>query len=113
MGNQSGRIALADAARPVLGDAMVLFILLQAFDSFTTWLGFRVGSAESSTFIRHLLPSLGAVGAIVFTKAVAILLMLRIQRNERVVRIVNYWYGVIVIWNLTVIWSAALHLGTR
>jgi hypothetical protein len=107
-GEQTGKLLVGQP--PVLGDAMVLFILLQAFDSFSTWLGFRVGSGESSAFIRQLMPALGGVGAVALTKAAALLLMLRIQHNERVVRAVNYWYGVIVVWNLAVVWSTAWRL---
>jgi hypothetical protein len=86
------------------GEATVyvqVFLYLQVLDLLTTLVGFKLGIPEASPFIRSLLhygPSF-AVGA---SKIVALgLAGLCVGLNRSyLVRWINYWYAMLVIWNL-------------
>lgn len=90
-----------------------VFIYLQLLDLLTTLLGFRVGAAEASPFIRMLMHAGPAVGVIA-SKAVALGLGALCVRSGKmhVIRWATYWYGALVVWNLMVMIAApgpALH----
>ena len=81
-----------------------VFLYLQLLDILTTWVGFRLGLAEASPFIRYLLrmgPVVGLLGA----KLVAVLLgAFCVWRHRfRVIQIINYWFAALVFWNLALI----------
>jgi len=83
------------------------FIYLQLLDFMTTVLGFRLGAAEASPFIRllvHFGPALG----VAVSKALAIALggvCVWLKKN-RIISWINYWYAGLVFWNLCVIMQA-------
>jgi hypothetical protein len=81
-----------------------VFLYLQVLDVMTTWLGFRLGLAEASPFVR-LLMHWGPLTGVLVSKAVALGLGAVCVRRRRyqVIHIINYWYAALVIWNLTLI----------
>jgi hypothetical protein len=80
-----------------------VFIYLQLLDLLTTLVGFRLGAAEASPFIRlfmHASPALG----ILASKAVALALgafCVYIRKNY-VIRWAAYWYSGLIVWNLMI-----------
>ena len=81
-----------------------IFLYLQLLDLLTTLVGFKVGAAEASPFIRvmmHAGPALGVLSS----KALALALggVCVYQKRMHLIRWVSYWYGALVIWNLAVI----------
>ena len=81
-----------------------VFLYLQLLDLLTTLVGFMVGAAEASPFIRvmmHAGPALGVLSS----KALALALggVCVYQKRMHLIRWVSYWYGALVIWNLAVI----------
>jgi hypothetical protein len=84
-----------------------VFLYLQLLDFLTTMLGLRLGAAEISPFIRHLMRVEPAVG-VAASKLIAIMLAgwCLWTRRERVVRWVNYWYASLVVWNISVLLNA-------
>ena len=83
------------------------FIYLQLLDLLTTLIGFKLGAAEASPFIRVLMhagPALG-VGA---SKVLALglgALCLHLQKPH-LIRWANYWYAGLVVWNLMIMLAA-------
>ena len=80
-----------------------IFVYLQILDLLTTLVGFRLGAAEASPFIRilmHFGPAAGVVLSKLFALGLAgVCLYLK---KDHVVRWITYWYGVLIVWNLTV-----------
>jgi hypothetical protein len=83
---------------------VLTFFCLQAADVLTTLVGFRVGLAEASPFIRYLM-QLGPFAGLLGSKCVAIVLggFCVWRRSFRLMSLVNCWYGALVIWNLALI----------
>lgn len=81
-----------------------LFVYLQLLDILTTWIGLRLGLAEASPFVRHLM-QLGPAAGLAASKVVAFFLAgLCVWLNRRhVVRWINYWYAALVVWNMALI----------
>ena len=77
-------------------------------DLLTTLVGFRLGAAEGSPFIRlfmHAGPALG----IFASKAIALALgafCVYIRKNH-LIRWATYWYSGLVVWNLMVMLVSA------
>ena len=94
-----------------LAPTLQVFLYLQLLDFLTTILGFRLGLSEASPFVRMLTqwgPSLG----IGLSKVVAITLALTclLLNRPRVLKLINYWYAVLVAWNLSLmILAGAVH----
>jgi hypothetical protein len=89
-----------------------IFVYLQLLDFLTTILGFRLGAAEASPFIRlliHIGPALG----VAFSKGIALALGgYCVWRNKpRVISWINYWYAGLVVWNLCIILRALQGIG--
>src|SRR5215467_356809 len=80
-----------------------IFVYLQLLDLLTTLVGFRVGAAEASPFIRMLMHVGPATGVIV-SKVLALGIgALCIAVNKKhIVRWITYWYGILIVWNLMV-----------
>jgi len=77
------------------------FLYLQVLDVLSTLIGFSLGNAEASPFIR-LLVRFGPVAGLAVSKGVAIGLVavcFAIKR-VRLIRLINFWYAGLVIWNL-------------
>jgi Domain of unknown function (DUF5658) len=83
-----------------------VFFYLQVLDVLTTWLGFRIGLSEASPFIRVLM-GLGPMAAVLGSKVVALGLGALCVWSGRlhVIRLINYWYAALVVWNLALILS--------
>jgi hypothetical protein len=83
-----------------------IFFLLQVFDVMTTWLGFRVGLAEASPFIQYLM-HFGTLAGLLGSKLVAFGIggYCVWRRRFSIIRVINYWYGALVLWNLALILS--------
>jgi hypothetical protein len=86
--------------------SLQVFCYLQVLDVLTTWLGFRIGLSEASPFIRMLM-GLGPMAAVLGSKVVALGLGALCVWSDRlhVIRLINYWYAGLVIWNLALILS--------
>ena len=81
--------------------SITTFLALQVLDILTTLIGLQVGAREASIFIGRLM-SVGPVAALLIAKIFAVLLVasaLRFKR-PRVVVFLNYWFAVVVSWNL-------------
>ena len=78
-----------------------VFLYLQVLDLLTTLVGLKLGISEASPFIRSLL-HFGPSFAVAASKIVAIgLAAICVGLNRtHLVRWVNYWYAILVIWNL-------------
>src|SRR5262245_21239472 len=84
-----------------------VFIYLQLLDLLTTLVGFRVGAAEASPFIRALMHA-GPVAGVVGSKVLALALgaYCIAIRKQRLIRRISYWYGALVVWNLMIMLTA-------
>jgi hypothetical protein len=91
-------------AHPDWSFSLHVFLYLQVLDALTTWLGFRVGLAEASPFVRLLMHT-GPLSGVLASKAVALLLggVCVWRRRYQVIHLINYWYAALVIWNLSLI----------
>jgi hypothetical protein len=80
-----------------------VFVYLQLLDLLTTLLGFRLGAAEASPFIRLLMHAGPATGVIA-SKVLALGLgAICVYVNKaHIIRWISYWYAALVIWNLVV-----------
>jgi hypothetical protein len=89
-----------------------VFIYLQLLDLLTTLLGFRVGAAEASPFIRLLMHAGPAMGVIVSkVLALGIGAYCAYVNKVHIVRWISYWYSGLVIWNLMVLLAVQGHVG--
>ena len=84
-----------------------IFIYLQVLDLLTTLVGFRMGASEASPFIRALM-HFGPAAGVVISKLFALALggFCLYFKKDHLVRWITYWYGVLVVWNLTVMLGA-------
>ena len=84
-----------------------VFIYLQLLDLLTTLVGFKLGAAEASPFIRMLMHAGPAVGVIA-SKILALGLgaICIYTRKHHLIRWITYWYGGLVVWNLMVLLAA-------
>ena len=81
-----------------------IFLYLQVLDFFTTLIGFKLGLAEASPFIRALL-QFGPVLALLLSKAMALALagVCIAAHKDYVIRRISYWYAGLIAWNLCTI----------
>ena len=84
-----------------------VFLYLQVLDLLTTLVGFKLGISEASPFIRSLL-HFGPSFAVAVSKIVAVGLagVCVFLNRSYLVRWINYWYAILVIWNLCNILAA-------
>ena len=84
-----------------------IFIYLQLLDLLTTMVGFKLGAAEASPFIRMLMHAGPAVG-VVASKVLALGLggLCVHTGKQHLIRWATYWYGGLVVWNLIVLLAA-------
>jgi len=85
-----------------------IFIYLQLLDLLTTLVGFRVGAAEASPFIRMLM-HVGPTAGVVVSKVLALGIgALCVSLNKaHLIRWISYWYGALIVWNLMVMLAAS------
>ena len=89
--------------------SLIAFVSLQTLDMLTTLIGLRVGANEGSIFISRLM-QLGPVAALLISKIFAAFLVavaIRLKR-PRLVVFLNYWFVLVVAWNLFIIISTGL-----
>ena len=84
--------------------SLTVFIALQVLDMLTTLLGLQLGAQEGSMFLGRLMRA-GPVAALLIAKITAVLLVAVAMRfkRPRVVVFLNYWFAVVVTWNLAII----------
>jgi hypothetical protein len=85
-----------------------VFVYLQLLDLLTTLIGFRLGAAEASPFVRTLMQA-GPIAGVVLSKVLALGLGAYCIHAKRygVMRLISYWYGALVVWNLSIMLLAA------
>jgi hypothetical protein len=86
--------------------SMYVFFGLQTLDVLTTLIGLHLGAKEASVFVGRLL-TIGPVVGLLISKCFAVILAgaaLRFRR-PRLVVFMNYWFAVLVAWNLFTIFS--------
>jgi hypothetical protein len=84
--------------------SLSVFFSLQALDVLTTMIGLRLGAAEASMFVGRLI-RLGPLAGLLLAKLFAVLLVMAAIRykRQRVIVFLNYWFAVVVTWNLVTI----------
>jgi hypothetical protein len=84
-----------------------MFMFLQLLDFLTTLVGFRLGAAEASPFVR-LLTELGPVTGVLLSKGIALGIGAACigLRRLHVIGWINYWYAGLVLWNFGMIFRA-------
>ena len=88
-----------------------IFIYLQLLDLLTTLVGFKLGAAEASPFIRMLMHA-GPVTGVLTSKVLALglgALCVHTQKHH-LIKWATYWYGGLVVWNLIIMLTAPGHL---
>ncbi|HUA60753.1 MAG TPA: hypothetical protein VML19_18455 [Verrucomicrobiae bacterium] len=98
----------ANFRREFPAPSMAVFFSLQALDVVTTLLGLRVGASEASTFVGRFM-HFGPVAGLCISKAFAMILASAALgfRRPRVIVFLNYWFALIITWNLVTIVIAA------
>jgi len=84
-----------------------VFIYLQVLDVLTTLVGFKLGAAEASPFVRvlmHIGPAAGVVVSKVLALGIGAICIY--TRKHHLIRWITYWYGGLVVWNLMVLLAA-------
>jgi len=88
-----------------------IFVYLQLLDVLTTLVGFKVGAAEASPFIRvlmHVGPAAGVVASKVLALGIGGVCIY--TKKYHLIRWITYWYSGLVVWNLMVVLVAPGHL---
>jgi len=89
-----------------------IFVYLQLLDLLTTLVGFKLGAAEASPFIRMLMHA-GPAAGVMASKVLALGLggFCVYMRKQHLIRWATYWYSGLVVWNLIVMLTAPGHIG--
>ncbi len=84
-----------------------VFVYLQLLDLLTTLVGFRLGAAEASPFIR-LLMHFGPAAGVALSKLLAIALggWCVYRKKLQLMRVITFWYSGLVVWNLMILLAA-------
>jgi hypothetical protein len=88
--------------------SLAVFFSLQALDVLTTLIGLRLGAAEASMFVNRLI-RLGPLPGLLLAKVFAVLLLMTAVRyhRQRLIVFLNYWFALVVTWNLVMIVRSA------
>ena len=86
-----------------------VFVYLQVLDVLSTLIGFSLGNTEASPFVR-LMVRWGPVPGLALSKAVALGLVAVcvVLKRTRLIRLINFWYAGLVLWNLFVVLAALI-----
>ncbi len=76
------------------------FLCLQVLDLATTLIAFHMGAFEMNPLVARFAGSLGPVGGVLCSKAIACLIVLRVRR---MVWIANLFYTGVVFWNCAIL----------
>jgi uncharacterized protein DUF5658 len=95
------------------GDGMAyaeVFIYLQLLDFLTTLVGFKMGAAEASPFVRWLM-HLGPIAGVALSKGIALAVAGACVWTNKLylIRWISYWYAGLVIWNICIILAVKPH----
>jgi hypothetical protein len=86
-----------------------IFVYLQVLDFLTTMVGFKIGASEASPFIVKLIhlssPAIGVAASKMVGMAIAGVCVA--TGRVRMLTWASYWYAALVVWNLSMILSAA------
>ena len=84
--------------------SLAVFASLQVLDVLTTLIGLSMGAQEASIFVGKLL-QLGPIAGLVIPKVFAVILVVAAIgfKRSRLVVFLNYWFAVVVTWNLVTI----------
>ena len=90
---------------------MSVFFALQALDVLTTLIGLHLGAKEASVFVGQLL-ALGPVAGLLISKCFAVILAAAALafKRPRVIVFLNYWFAVLIAWNLFTIFTSLANL---
>lgn len=85
-----------------------VFVYLQLLDLLTTLVGFKLGAAEASPFIRVLMHWGPATGVLV-SKVLALGMGAACVYlgKHRLLRLATFWYGALIVWNLMILLAAS------
>jgi hypothetical protein len=88
-----------------------VFIYLQLLDLLTTLVGFKLGAAEASPFVRVLMHG-GPYLGVLLSKGLALAIggLCIYSNRPHLIKWVTYWYSCLVVWNLMVMLQSPLHL---
>lgn len=84
-----------------------VFVYLQLLDLLTTLVGFKLGAGEASPFVRMLMhtgPAMGVVASKVLALGLGAVCVH--SKKYHLIRYASYWYGGLVVWNLSVLLTA-------
>ena len=84
-----------------------IFIYLQLLDLLTTFVGFKMGAAEASPFIRtlmHLGPGFGVAASKLLALGLGGLCVY--TKREHIIKWISFWYAGLIVWNLMVVLTA-------
>ena len=81
-----------------------VFVYLQLLDLLTTLVGFRLGAAEASPFIRVLM-HFGPAAGVVLSKVLALALgaWCVYYKKLGIIRMITFWYSALVVWTLMIL----------
>lgn len=84
--------------------SLATFVALQMLDILTTILGMHLGASEASLFIGQLM-RMGPMQALLLSKILAVFLVAAALkfRRPRLVVFLNFWFALVVTWNLALI----------
>ena len=88
-----------------------VFVYLQLLDVLTTLVGFKMGVAEASPFVRVLMylgPAAGVLASKLLALGIGAICIYTGRRH--LIRWITYWYGGLVVWNLMALLAAPAHL---
>ncbi len=107
-GVENSKTAAANFSKHATTGMFQIFVYLQLLDLLTTLVGFKVGAAEASPFIRVLM-HVGPAAGVVLSKLISLGLGLicLYTKRLRLIRWMNLWFGALVVWNLFIILSSA------
>ena len=90
--------------------SLTVFVFLQVLDILTTLLGLELGAQEASMFLGRLMRA-GPVAALLIAKIIAVLLVAMAMKfkRPRMVVFLNYWFAVVVSWNLGILLLSQVH----
>ena len=88
---------------------MAVFFGLQFLDVLTTMIGLHLGAHEASVFVGRLL-TIGPLAGLLVSKYFAVILAAAALgfKRPRLVVFLNYWFSVVIAWNLFMIFSTGL-----
>lgn len=81
---------------------IAIFVLLQLLDFLTTMAGLRIGANEASPFIAWMMRLTTPFAGLMIAKCIALgwCALCLYRRKPFAIRLANYFFGAVVLWNL-------------